>query len=80
MGRDRVHCGMCSYGGRDERPAEKFAVWLFGRGWLVDTCGHEAAAEGRLYQATWFASYDEARAALLSLNADPDDVGAVVTL
>ena len=79
-----LRAGRCSRCGqaRTTTAKEKFAIWLHGRGWLVDTCGHEAAVADRLAGATWFGTEDEARAVLASIamGVDPRDLGTVVTL
>lgn len=75
--------GKCSRCGQSRTPTSeaKFAVWLRGRGWLIDVCGGEATAADRLAGATWFDSEDEARAALSAVDgATDDDVGTVVAL
>lgn len=83
MADDRPDCPLCGLGSDIDEPSERFAVWLHGRGWLVDSCAGDAAVAERLFGATWFSTVDEARTALLAIDGADDDfneVGTVVTL
>ena len=81
-GEEPAGCTICGYAGAADDPGPSFAVWLHGRGWLIDVCDGEASVADRLAGATWFDTNDEARAVLLSLDdyATDSDLGTVVTL
>lgn len=53
-------------------PVTKFAVWLVGVGWLVDTCAGGATSD-RIANAVLFDSEDEALAALAAAGIDTGD-------
>lgn len=50
----------------------RFAVWLLGVGWLVDTCAGGTTSD-RIANAMWFNSEDAALAALARAGFDVDD-------
>lgn len=71
-------CALCGLPPDVAQVGERYAAWMFGRGWLVDICGGEPNIATRFVDASWWGSADELRELLDANNLGAE--GVVVTL